>query len=369
METDWSVDHGPYSEFGDLLTLRGAQYIGAGYGIANIRGKGRTVATNHCWGAAFRGYGSPETEFPSEVLMICVRECVFLQKFKGYPRLYARQVNNNASIVKGLHTANAVINGCALCGQCEELCPENFSMAELCLSAREDMVERGFMPPTAHEFALEDMESASGPECALTLPGVPPAAAGAQGNAPAQSTDSQWLFFPGCQLAASRVEQTAALYDLLRRRLGPEAGAGAGSGVGIMVLRPHLRLRRAALRADRGGAWRCFGGCGRAAQPCGLRRSAGRMLGKNYGTGSELRAGSYGKGMTLRRTQSLCPVCLRRIEATYEQSGTDPRDVVLRKTCPDHGTFSVPVWRQSDAGALAAPSFTAWCVRLRVNMA
>lgn len=69
METDWTCDHGPYSEFGDLLTLRGAQYIGAGYGIANIRGKGRTVATNHCWGAAFRGYGAPESEFPSEVLM------------------------------------------------------------------------------------------------------------------------------------------------------------------------------------------------------------------------------------------------------------------------------------------------------------
>ena len=69
METDWTVDHGPYSEFGDLLTLRGAQYIGAGYGIANIRGHGRTVATNHCWGAAFRGYGAPESEFPSESLM------------------------------------------------------------------------------------------------------------------------------------------------------------------------------------------------------------------------------------------------------------------------------------------------------------
>ncbi|MDR2054392.1 MAG: molybdopterin-dependent oxidoreductase [Desulfovibrio sp.] len=69
METDWSVDHGPYSEFGDLLTLRGAQYIGSGYGIANIRGKGRTVCTNHCWGAAFRGYGAPESEFASEALM------------------------------------------------------------------------------------------------------------------------------------------------------------------------------------------------------------------------------------------------------------------------------------------------------------
>ena len=69
MESDWTVDHGPYSEFGDLLTLRGAQFIGAGYDIANIRGMGRTVCTNHSWGSAFRGYGSPQSEFASEVLM------------------------------------------------------------------------------------------------------------------------------------------------------------------------------------------------------------------------------------------------------------------------------------------------------------
>ncbi|NTV43864.1 MAG: molybdopterin-dependent oxidoreductase, partial [Syntrophobacteraceae bacterium] len=69
MESDWSVDHGPYSEFGDLLTLRGAQFIGAGYGIPNIRGIGRTVCTNHAWGSAFRAYGSPQSEFASEVLM------------------------------------------------------------------------------------------------------------------------------------------------------------------------------------------------------------------------------------------------------------------------------------------------------------
>ncbi|MFH1058993.1 MAG: molybdopterin cofactor-binding domain-containing protein [Pseudomonadota bacterium] len=69
MESDWSVDHGPYSEFGDLLTLRGAQFIGAGYDIPAIRGEGRTVCTNHAWGSAFRAYGSPQSEFSSEVLM------------------------------------------------------------------------------------------------------------------------------------------------------------------------------------------------------------------------------------------------------------------------------------------------------------
>ena len=69
METDWIVDHGPYSEFGDLLTLRGAQFMGAGYNIPNIRGMGRTVATNHVWGSAFRAYGSPQAFLASESLM------------------------------------------------------------------------------------------------------------------------------------------------------------------------------------------------------------------------------------------------------------------------------------------------------------
>ena len=69
MESDWIVDHGPYSEFGDLLTVRGAQFIGAGYGIPNIRGKGQTVCTNHAWGSAFRAYGSPQSFLASESLV------------------------------------------------------------------------------------------------------------------------------------------------------------------------------------------------------------------------------------------------------------------------------------------------------------
>ncbi|WP_291325181.1 molybdopterin-dependent aldehyde oxidoreductase [Desulfovibrio sp. UCD-KL4C] len=89
METDWICDHGPYSEFGDLLTLRGAQFIGAGYDIDSIRGKGRTVCTNHAWGSAFRGYGSTEVEFASEVLMDELAEKLNMDPFElRYKNIY-----------------------------------------------------------------------------------------------------------------------------------------------------------------------------------------------------------------------------------------------------------------------------------------
>ncbi len=69
LEHDYCVDHGPYCEFGDGLTGRGIQFIGAGYDIPSIRGMGRTVATNHCWGAAFRGFGGPQSFFAGESLV------------------------------------------------------------------------------------------------------------------------------------------------------------------------------------------------------------------------------------------------------------------------------------------------------------
>ena len=74
METDWWIDHGPYSEFGDLLTTRQAQFTGAGYDIRNIRGHGKTVCTNHAWGSAFRAYGSPQAFLSSETAMDMLAE-------------------------------------------------------------------------------------------------------------------------------------------------------------------------------------------------------------------------------------------------------------------------------------------------------
>ncbi|HTG01968.1 MAG TPA: molybdopterin cofactor-binding domain-containing protein [Nitrospirota bacterium] len=89
MESDWTIDHGPYSEFGDLLTVRQAQFIGAGYGIPNIRGKGRTVCTNHAWGSAFRAYGSPQSFLASEILMDELAEKMGIDPFElRYRNIY-----------------------------------------------------------------------------------------------------------------------------------------------------------------------------------------------------------------------------------------------------------------------------------------
>lgn len=89
MESDWWIDHGPYSEFGDLLTVRPAQFIGAGYDIANIRGKGRTVCTNHAWGSPFRAYGSPQSFLASEIAMDMLAEKMGIDPFElRYRNIY-----------------------------------------------------------------------------------------------------------------------------------------------------------------------------------------------------------------------------------------------------------------------------------------
>jgi Fe-S oxidoreductase len=132
----------------------------------------------------------------------CVRACVYLQEYGDFPRKHARAIFNNFSIYQGVHGAYSLIDSCSLCRQCEEICPTDFSMADICLDARERLVEAGDIPPNAHYFALQEMHHAQEETNLLR-------------HAPGHSA-SKVLFYPGCQLAAMRPQQVWTLYNYLR---------------------------------------------------------------------------------------------------------------------------------------------------------
>ncbi len=61
--------------------------------------------------------------------------------------------------------------------------------------------------------------------------------------------------------------------------------------------------------------------------------------------------------MVLHKTQSLCPQCLRVIDAQYiSQINQDKPWVYLQKQCPEHGYFSTPIW----VDLPNTPSFKDW---------
>lgn len=141
----------------------------------------------------------------------CVKACAYLQHFKRYPKQTLREIYNNLSIVMGNHMANGLINACALCDQCVAICPTGFNLPEVCQIARDTMVETEKMPPSAHEFALLDMQFSMSDEFFL--------AKHQQGY-----SESRYLFFPGCQMGAVMPQTLMSVYDDLATHL--EGGVG-----------------------------------------------------------------------------------------------------------------------------------------------
>lgn len=175
----------------------------------------------------------------------CVKICPYLEHYKAYPKRYAREIYNNESIVMGEHRANTLINSCSLCRLCEIVCPNDFSMADLCHQVRTSMVQRGKMPPSAHEFALRDMAFSNSEHFLLARhqPGCERSAA---------------VFFPGCQLSASLPGHVKRVYrhlcdklpggiGLMLRCCGAPAYWGGESDLFQQTLREFQE------------AWRCLG--------------------------------------------------------------------------------------------------------------
>lgn len=147
--------------------------------------------------------------------MECVKNCEYLAHYGSYPKRYVREIYNNLSIVMGMRHANRMINSCSLCGLCQAVCPNGLNMGEICQEARKLMVQTGKMPPSAHEFALRDLLFSTGDRFVLHRhqPGF---------------TTSSVLFFPGCQLSASKPHYVQKLYELLCAKISGGVGLSLG---------------------------------------------------------------------------------------------------------------------------------------------
>ena len=177
--------------------------------------------------AADHGYESTESQTEAArciqcECMECVKKCAFLEHYGRSPRKYVREVYNNLSIAMGQHHANAMINTCALCGQCEAICPNGLDLKEVFRAAREHMVHSGKMPPSAFEFAMLDMDYSFSDAAYLLAPD------------PA-GKPTKYVFFPGCQLPASEPDLVKRTYEHLRK-IQPE---GIGLWLGCCGVMAH----------------------------------------------------------------------------------------------------------------------------------
>jgi glutamate synthase (NADPH/NADH) small chain len=146
----------------------------------------------------------------------CVKACTYLKHFNEYPGKCIRKVTKNIISIPGksYRTYTRFIDACSLCGLCGVVCPTNLNMAVVNSQARRIMCDKGFMPPAIHDFAVRDMESSNSTLYTMAR------------NQPAHSS-SAYLFFPGCQLAASAPHNVDKTYRYLVERLN--------GGVGLML--------------------------------------------------------------------------------------------------------------------------------------
>lgn len=169
---------------------------------------------------AIKGYSEEEARMEAArciqcECMECVKKCLFMERYKRYPKKYAREIFNNERILLGAaHQYNVFTNSCSACGLCETICPNDFSMRDLCLEARRTMVEQKFMPPSFHEFALQDMAFSN--SALFTLCRHEPG-----------KTESAWLYFPSCQLCGTAPGEVVSSYRYLQDRLS--------GGVGVLL--------------------------------------------------------------------------------------------------------------------------------------
>ncbi|WP_415930551.1 pyridine nucleotide-disulfide oxidoreductase/dicluster-binding protein [Zhenpiania hominis] len=130
---------------------------------------------------------------------VCYDSCEFMQEQKLMPRELEVKVKN----IRGLVTrvSNKTIASCALCGHCTSVCDFNVSTELLMREGKRLLFEDGGFPKAYHDFYMRDLEEAM-------------SSAFLYRSAPGH-TSAKYIFFPGCQAAASNPEYVTIPYQYI----------------------------------------------------------------------------------------------------------------------------------------------------------
>lgn len=133
----------------------------------------------------------------------CINSCIMLQAFGRTPDKLFVDVAGTLGMTKAIskRVAQRQIFSCNLCGLCE--CPAGIDFEELFADSRKFIFETGRLPEGYHQFWMRDMEHAMSQSAFLSIGGK-----------------AEYLFFPGCQLGASKPEYVTAAYSFLKKELG-----------------------------------------------------------------------------------------------------------------------------------------------------
>jgi aldehyde oxidoreductase len=95
VEFDTGLDHGAYSWGGDDCMTKQPRFAFFPYTMPNVAGLARVANTNHCYGTAYRSYGSPQVYTMSEALMDMLAEKAGIDPFEFRWRNIGRPGDTN----------------------------------------------------------------------------------------------------------------------------------------------------------------------------------------------------------------------------------------------------------------------------------
>jgi Fe-S oxidoreductase len=132
---------------------------------------------------------------------ICLENCEFLSHYGTSPRELA-----NGFATGEFRKDPQIVYSCSLCGLCQEFCPADLNVGEMCMQLREELVKEGLGPLKAHSFVRKNQDHVLSDLFSLVLPDP-------------REEKCERVFFPGCSLPGYSPSITFACYNYLRGKL------------------------------------------------------------------------------------------------------------------------------------------------------